>query len=119
MDCAELGGELCRLAVEGDGWTASGLAAHLNVTPGDPMIPTSADGLHCGFFGGEARGIALNTIGLRFAIADLGLGKDPTKKAVAKACDGRFDARYLRNVDAGADDHADNLAVRHSQENKN
>src|SRR5580704_8120021 len=98
MNCTQFSRELFGLTVECDGGTASGLTAYFDVAPGDPMIPTSADGLHCGFFGGEARGITLNAVGLGFAVADLGLGKDPAQKAVAKAGDGRFDARYFRNV---------------------
>jgi hypothetical protein len=109
MDCAELGRELGRLAVERYGGTASGLAAHFDVAPGDPMIPTRADGLHCSFFGGEARSVTLNAVGLRFTVEDLGLGEDPMQKAVAEARDGRFDARYFRYVDASADDHANSL----------
>src|ERR1700680_3163790 len=105
MDGAELGGELCRLAVELDGGTASGLAAHFDVAPSDPMIPTSTDGFHRGFFGSEASRVTLNPVGFRFAVADLGLSKDPAQKAVAEACDGRFDARYFGYVDASANNH--------------
>jgi len=119
MDCAELGRELRSLAVECDSGTASGLAAHFNVAPGDPMIPAGADGLHGGFFRGEAGGVALYPIGLRFAVSDLGLGKDPMQEAIAEADDGRFDAWYFSYVDAGANNHADSLAVGPSEENKN
>src|ERR1700676_3570405 len=110
MDGAELGGELCRLAVELDSGTASGLAAHFDVAPSDPMIPTGTNGFHRGFFGSETRSITLNPVGLRFAVADFGLSKDPAQKAVAEACDGRFDARYFGNVDASANNHTNILA---------
>ncbi len=111
MDGAEFGRELRSLAVECDGGTASRLAAHFNVAPGDPMIPSGADGFHCGFFGSETRGVALHPVGLRFAVVDLGLGKDPAQKTVTEACDRRFDARDFRYVDASAYDHSDSQIV--------
>src|SRR5208282_576753 len=119
MDCAEFGRELRGLAVECDGGTASGLAANFNVAPGDSMIPAGADGLHCGFFGGEAGSVALDAIGFRFAVLDLRLGKDPMHEAIAEAGDGRFNSRYFRYVDAGADNHADSLAVEPSEGKEN
>ena len=41
------------------------------------------------------------------------------QEAIAEACDGRFDAWYFRYVDAGANNHADSLAARPSEGNKN
>src|SRR5277367_6756915 len=117
MDRAELGRELRSLTVECDGGTASGLAAHFDVTPGDPVIPAGADGFHGGFLGGEARGISFDTVGLRFAVADFGLGENPAQEAVTEARDGRFNARNLRYIDTGADNHAENLLIRRSWTN--
>lgn len=119
MDCAQFGGELGRLAVECYSGTASGLAAHFNVAPSDTMIPAGADGLHCGFLSGEACGVALDPVGFRFAVLDLLLGKDPMHEAIAEAGDGCFNSRYFRNVDAGADNHADSLAVEPSDGKEN
>src|SRR5579864_9753289 len=112
MDCSQLSRELGGFAVERDRGTASGPAAHLDVPPGDPVIPSGPNGFHGGFFGGEAGGVTFHSIGLRFAVADLGVGKDPVQKAIAEACDGRFDARGLRYVDASADDHKNSLVGR-------
>jgi hypothetical protein len=111
MQCAELGRELRSLAVECDRGTSSRLAAYLGVAPRDSMIPASADGLHGSFLGGEARCIALNPVGLRFTVPDLSLGKDSAQKAVAEACNRRFDARYLRYVDPSPDNHADSVML--------
>ena len=109
VNCAELRRELGSLAVKCDRGTASGLTTDFSVAPGDPVIPSRADGLHRGFFGGEARSVTLDAVGLRLAVADLGLGKDSMEEAVTKTCNGSFDAWYLRYVDAGADDHVDSL----------
>jgi hypothetical protein len=111
MHRAHFGCELCSFAVECDSGAASRLAAHFNVAPRDSMIPASADGLHGGFLGGEARCIAFDPVGLRFTVPDLSLGKDSVQKAVAEACNRRFDARYLRYVDPSADNHADSVML--------
>ena len=113
MHRAQFCGKLRSLAMERDGGSASGLAADFNVAPGNSMIPARPDSLHRGFLGGEARGVTLDAVGLRFTIADLGLSKNPMQEAFAEACDGRSDARHFRDVDAGANDHADSLAVSH------
>ena len=107
MDRAQLGREFRGFPVERDGGTASWLAAHFDIAPGYAVIPTRTDGLHRGFLGGEAGGVALDPVGFRFAIADLSLGEDPAQKAVAETRDGRSDARYFRNVDTSADYHKD------------
>ena len=105
MDGTELGREFCRLSVEGDRGTASRLAAYFNIAPGYAVIPTGTDGLHCRFFRGEPRSVALDPVGLRVAVAHLTLGKDPVQKAIAETSDGSCDAWYFCNVDAGANDH--------------
>src|SRR5579863_2254764 len=110
MDCTQLRRELRSLAMKRDGGTAARLTADFNVAPGDSMIPAGPDGFHRSFFRGKARGIALHAVGLRFAIADLGLGKDSANEAVAEPFDGCFDARYFRYVDACADNHADQFS---------
>ena|SRR5579863_860316 len=118
MDRAELRCELGSFAVKCNRGTASGLAADFNVAPGDPVIPARADSLHRSFFSGEARSVALDPVGLRFAVADLRLGKDSMQEAMTKTRDGRFDAWNLRYIDAGADDHTDSLADRRLLENR-
>ena len=111
MQRAQLGREFGCLAVECDGGTASRLAAYFDVAPRDAVIPASADGLHGGFLGGEARRIAFDPVGLRFTVPDLSLGKDSAQKAVPEARDRRLDTWYLRQVDASADDHADSVML--------
>src|SRR5260370_33524928 len=71
VNCAELRRELGSLAVKCDRGTASRLTTDFNVAPCDPVIPSRADGLHRGFFGGEARSVTLDAVGLRLAVADL------------------------------------------------
>jgi hypothetical protein len=69
------------------------------------MIPAGPQGLHGGFLGGETRGIALEAIRLRIAIADLSGGEDALQETLPEALDGLADARDFRDVDARAYDH--------------
>ena len=102
---SQLGGEFCGLAVECDGGPPSRHTAYLDIAPCHPVVLTCPDGFHGRFLGGEARGIALYSIGFRIAIANLAFRKDPADKSVSKALDRFCDARYFRDVNPAADDH--------------
>ena len=92
------------------GRTASGHAGDFAIAPAHAVIPAGAESLHGGFFGGEARGIALEAIRLGIAIANLSRSVDALQKAVPEALDGLADAGDFGDVDARAYDHSGYLA---------
>src|SRR6266849_10061579 len=102
---AQSGCELGGLAVEGNGGAASGLAAHFNIAPTHPVVPTRAEGFHSCFLGRETRRVTLHAVGLRLAVADLALGVDSLQKAIAEARERRRNPWDFGNVNAGANDH--------------
>src|SRR5579862_2039570 len=91
--------------VENQGGPAAGLARYFAVPPAHAMIPSGAQRLHRGFFGGVAGGITFYAIGLRLAIANLAGRVDPLQEPVAEALDGLANAGNFRDVDARANYH--------------
>src|ERR1700741_815725 len=97
--------EFSSLPVECHGRTASGHADYLAIAPSHSMIPTSSERFHGGIFGGEARGIALEPVRLRIAIAHLSRGEDALQKTLPEALHRLADAGNFGDVDARAYDH--------------
>src|ERR1700676_633150 len=98
-------GELPALAVKCHGRTASGLPEHFAIAPTHAMVPAGAQSFHGGFLGGEAGGIALHTIRLRIAIANLSGGKDALQETLPETLNGLSNARNFGDVDPCAYDH--------------
>ena len=69
------------------------------------MIPTRAQSLHGGFFGGEAGRVTLHPIRLGIAIANLAGRENTLQKTLSEALDGTADAGDFGDVDACAYDH--------------
>src|SRR5579864_945624 len=97
--------EFSSLPVECHGRTASGHTDDLAIAPPHPMIPAGAERLHGGLFGGEARGIALEPVRLRIAIAHLSRGEDALQKTLPETLNRLADAGNFGDVDARAYDH--------------
>jgi hypothetical protein len=102
---SQLRGKLGGLALELDGGASPGQANDFDVMPGDAVAPTGADCFHCGFFCGEAGGIALVSIGLGIAITALAFGEDAVQEAVPESLDGFGDAGDFSDIDSGSYDH--------------
>jgi hypothetical protein len=94
------------LAMKLNGGTLAFAAHDFNIAPADAMVPSRAQGLHAGFFGGEAGGVTLKTVGLALAVLDFAFRKDATKEAVAEAFDALANAVDFGDINAGAEDHA-------------
>jgi hypothetical protein len=71
------------------------------------MVPSRAKGLHASFLGGESGRVSFHPIRFGIAIAPFSFSEDSVQETVAKTLHGFRDAMYFRNVDAGADDHAE------------
>src|SRR4051812_1866587 len=80
-------------AMEEHRWAAAGLAANLEIVPGDATPHPSPDRLHRGFLSGETCGKPFHGIGFRVAIADLGGSVDTRQEAIAEAFNGLGNAR--------------------------
>jgi hypothetical protein len=87
--------------------TASRLAANFNITPANATAPSSSESLHGRFLGGESRRITLHAIGFGITVASFSFGEDSVEKAGAETFYGFRDSVHFRDVDAGADDHAE------------
>jgi hypothetical protein len=103
------GAEFCRRfsgsAGEKDIRSLARPAAHFDLSPSHSTIHAGTKGFHGSFFGGKAAGKTLNTVALRFTVADLVFGKNPRQKTLAKAFNGRLDAVYFDDVNACAYNH--------------
>lgn len=77
----------------------------LEILPANPAFPASADGLHAGFLGCEAGGIAFVTIRFPLDVGNLRGGINTAGKPTAVAFYGRANAVDFRQVDSDADDH--------------
>ena len=82
-----------------------GWRAHFDVAPTHAVVPARAEGLHGGFLGGEAGGIAFRRGWLSTRNTDFALGENAAQEAVPEALDGFANARNFGDVDAGADNH--------------
>ena len=81
---------------------------NFDVTPADAVVPSGAEGLHAGFFGGEARGVVLGRRrAARVAVGALRFGEDALAEA-RRARQSFTDAPDFDNVYADGDDHSGN-----------
>src|ERR1700693_5506463 len=87
----ELGG----LAVKDERGPSPGLAGDFNIAPAHPVIPPCPDCLHACFLGGEARCVPFGAIGLRLAVLNLAVGKNPFQEALAMALNRLSNPRNL------------------------
>jgi len=107
---AELGGDFCGFAGEGDGWAAGLFADDFKVEPADAAAPTGAERFHGGFLGGESAGVAFELVLEALAILDFVGREDPAEERLAAALNGRFDARNFSDIYTEADDQGIFLA---------
>lgn len=106
---AEAGGELGGDAVEVKNGLAAGLVDDLEILPTDAVTPAGANGLHAGFLGGEAGGVAFGLIGLALDVGDLSGGVDAVDEAGTETVEGVLDAVDFAQVRAEADDASGGL----------
>ena len=92
-------------AVELERGPSAAQVGNFEIAPADAALPTRADGLHAGFFGGKPGGISLVAIRLALYICDLGARVNALDEASAVALDGCADAIDFRQVDADSNDH--------------
>jgi len=78
---------------------------HLNILPGHPLSQTKSDGLEKSLLGGEADGEMLRAPLFPVAILDFSRRKYPLKQGVFTFTHKTLEARYIHNVDAGAENH--------------
>jgi hypothetical protein len=101
---AELGGDFCGFAGEGDGGAAALFADYFEIDPADAAAPSGAEGFHGCFFGGEAAGVTLEFILEALAIFDFVRREDAAEEWLAVTFDGSFDARNFGNIHTQSDD---------------
>lgn len=93
-----------RATVKMNNWLAAELIGNLDVAPGDPFDPASADGFEHSFLRGPATSIVL---GRRFALAavfDFVLSVDPIDEHLAMTFDHLGDSQALDDVGSDSDD---------------
>src|SRR4051812_46681768 len=88
-----------------DGRTPARRAPDFNILPRDAEMQAGADGLGRRFFGGKARGEALNGVLLRSTVIDLRGRVDAPQKAIAEARVCCLDALDFANINTRADNH--------------
>jgi polyphenol oxidase len=101
---AEAFGYVARLAVEFYGGATAALANDFDVDPADAAAPAGAEGFHCGFFCGEAPGVALVFIFEALAVFAFRGRVKAAENCFAVAFDGGFDAADFGDVDSEPDD---------------
>src|SRR5579863_2246545 len=84
---------------------ARGEIGYFEILPADAALPAGAYGLHAGFLGGKAAGIAFEAVGFALDIGDLGRGVDAVDETAAIARDGGADAVDFGEVHAGSQNH--------------
>src|SRR5579859_1122913 len=85
--------------------SATRLARHLNLQPGNAVTDARAKRLGCRLLGGKTGCEALGGIFLAQAIGLLARRENAVQKAVAKAGNRLLDARHFRQIDSGSNEH--------------
>jgi polyphenol oxidase len=101
---AEAFADFAGFAVEFYGGAAAFLADDFDVDPADAAAPAGAEGLHRGFLGGEAAGVALVFVFEALAVFAFGGRVETAEDCFAVALDGGFYAADFGDVDSEADD---------------
>jgi len=98
--------KLCCYTVKLQRGTPRRQVLYFEIPPADAASPTSADGLHPSFLGGESGGIAFIAVGLAFDIGDFSGRVDALDKAAAVTFDRASNTVHLGQIDARSDDHS-------------
>jgi len=100
---AELGGDFCGFAGEGDGGAAAQFADNFEIDPAHAAVPSGAERFHGCLFGGEAAGVTFEFILEALAIFDFVGGEDAAEEWLAVTFDGGLDARDFGKIDTQSD----------------
>ena len=101
---AEMCGDFCSFAGEGDGGAAALFADYFEIDPAHAAVPSGAERFHGCFFGGEAAGVTFEFILEALAICDFVGSEDAAEEWLAVTFDGGFDARDFGDIYTQSDD---------------
>ena len=86
-------------------------AHYFDISPPDAMVPSCAQRLHTRFLGSKAGSIAFEATGFPLAVLNLALSEDAMQKPLPKALYRFTDARNLRDIHSGADNHGNHCQL--------